>query len=113
MTISHKSILITGCSSGIGLCAAEMLRKRGYKVFATARQHKDVELLKDLGFAAMQLDLTDQLSIQAAVDWVLSETGRTLYALFNNGAYGQPGAIEDLPVESLRAQFETNIFGNS
>ena len=106
-----KSILITGCSSGIGLCVAEGLKHRGYRVFATARQLPDVETLKADGFESLQLDLADSASIRAAVDEILSRTGGTLDALFNNGAYGQPGAVEDLSREVLRTQFETNLFG--
>jgi len=83
---SDKSILITGCSSGIGLCVAQGLHKLGYQVFATARQKDDVIKLKELGLTALQLDLDDSLSIQNAIKQVLHETGGTLYALFNNGA---------------------------
>jgi len=106
-----KEILITGCSSGIGYCAACGLQKRGYRVFATARAKKDVEQLEKEGFEACQLDLVSDHSITEAVQWVLEKTGGTLYALFNNGAYGQPGAVEDLSREALRTQFETNLFG--
>ncbi len=107
-----KSILITGCSTGIGRCVAEGLRDRGYRVFATARKSRDVEDLKNNGFEdALQLDVTDSASIQAAVNIVLERTNGKLYGLFNNGAYGQPGAVEDLPTAVLRAQFETNLFG--
>ncbi len=106
-----KTILITGCSSGIGLCAAEMLARRGYRVFATARRAEDVARLAETGLESLRLDLTDSASIDAAVEEVLSRTGGTLDALFNNGAYGQPGAVEDLRREVLRTQFETNLFG--
>ncbi len=106
-----RSVLITGCSSGIGLCAAQTLRARGYRVFATARQAADVERLRADGFEACQLDLADSDSIRQAVAQVLEATGGTLYGLFNNGAYGQPGAVEDLRREVLREQFETNLFG--
>ena len=106
-----KSILITGCSSGIGLCVAEGLKARGYRVFASARRSEDVAMLNDKGFEAVQLDLADITSINRAVDEVLEKTGGTLDALFNNGAYGQPGAVEDLRREVLREQFETNVFG--
>ena len=106
-----KSILITGCSSGIGLCVAEGLKDRGYRVFATARRERDVEKLTADGFESLQLDLADSASIRAAVNETLSRTGGTLDALFNNGAYGQPGAVEDLSREVLRTQFETNLFG--
>lgn len=106
-----KSILITGCSSGIGLCVAEGLKDRGYRVFATARQQQDVERLQSDGLESLPLDLADSASIRAAVDEILSRTGGTLDGLFNNGAYGQPGAVEDLSREVLRTQFETNLFG--
>ena len=106
-----RSVLITGCSSGIGLCVADGLKKRGYRVFATARNPDDVEQLKKQGHEALQLDLDDSESIQSAVTEILSRTDNRLYALFNNGAYGQPGAVEDLSRDTLRQQFETNVFG--
>jgi len=106
-----NSIVITGCSSGIGLCVARGLQARGYRVFATARQAGDLQRLADEGFESLQLDLDDSASIAAAVSEVLDRTGGTLDALFNNGAYGQPGAVEDLSRDVLRAQFETNLFG--
>ena len=109
--MNRKSILITGCSSGIGLSVAEGLRDKGYRVFATARKMADVTRLSAAGFESLQLDLADSTSIRAAVDDILGRTGGTLDALFNNGAYGQPGAVEDLSREVLRAQFETNLFG--
>ena len=107
----EKSILITGCSSGIGLCVARGLRSRGYRVFATARKTHDVRQLEADGFESLQLDLADSDSIATAVDDILARTNGTLGALFNNGAYGQPGAVEDLSRDVLRAQFETNLFG--
>ena len=106
-----KTILMTGCSSGIGLCAAQTLRQQGWRVFASARQLKDVEHLHAEGFDALWLDLDDSNSIQAAVDILLTRTGGQLDALFNNGAWGLPGAVEDLSRDALRAQFETNLFG--
>ena len=106
-----KSILITGCSSGIGLCVAEGLKARGYRVFATARKETDAQQLRADGFESLRLDLADSDSITAAVDEILTRTNGTLDALFNNGAYGQPGAVEDLSRDALRAQFETNLFG--
>jgi NAD(P)-dependent dehydrogenase (short-subunit alcohol dehydrogenase family) len=109
--IKHKSILITGCSSGIGLCVAHGLRTRGYRVFASARKQGDVEMLLQQGFEAIQLDLNQADSIKNALTRVLELTGGELYALFNNGAYGQPGAVEDLSTDLLREQFETNLFG--
>ncbi|RYU59992.1 SDR family oxidoreductase [Methylolobus aquaticus] len=106
-----RSILITGCSSGIGRCAADLLRKRGYRVFASARKPEDVDALRRDGFEAVHLDLADSSSIRAAVAFVLEATGGSLYGLFNNGAYGQPGAVEDLQREVLVEQFQTNVFG--
>jgi NAD(P)-dependent dehydrogenase (short-subunit alcohol dehydrogenase family) len=106
-----KSILITGCSSGIGLCVARGLKQRGYRVFATARKAEDVKRLKDDGLESFQLDLDDSMSIDNAVRKIFNETDGTLYALFNNGAFGLPGAVEDLSRDALRAQFETNVFG--
>ena len=108
---SHKSVLITGCSSGIGYCVARGLRDRGYRVFATARRPKDVQRLADEGFESLLLDLDRSETIASALAELLDRTGGRLYGLFNNGAYGQPGAVEDLETEVLRAQFETNLFG--
>ena len=109
--MTTKSILITGCSSGIGLHAALTLSARGYQVFATARKAQDVADLQAKGLTAYQLDLTNTDSITQAVTQVLEQTGGRLDYLFNNGAYGQPGALEDLPTQVLRDQFETNVFG--
>jgi len=106
-----KSILITGCSTGIGLDAALTLSEKGYQVFATARQQSDVLMLQEKGLQACVLDLTEPDSINTALAFVLNETGGTLDFLFNNGAYGQPGALEDLSTQALKAQFETNVFG--
>jgi NAD(P)-dependent dehydrogenase (short-subunit alcohol dehydrogenase family) len=107
----NRSILITGCSSGIGYAVAHGLHAKGYRVFATARQQADVTRLQQQGLESMQLDLNDSQSIKHAVEQVLNKTDGKLYALFNNGAYGQPGAVEDLPRHVLKAQFETNVFG--
>lgn len=106
-----RNILVTGCSSGIGLCVAQGLHARGWRVFASARKTEDVERLQQLGLEALPLDLADSMSIHAAVDELLRRSGGTLDALFNNGAYGQPGAVEDLSRAALREQFETNLFG--
>lgn len=111
MRKSDHSVLITGCSSGIGLCAARILKERGYRVFASARKPTDVDRLNAQGLESLNLDLNDSASISAALDEVLTRTDGTLYALFNNGAYGQPGAVEDLSREVLRAQLETNLLG--
>ena len=110
-TQRDNSILITGCSSGIGLTVAQGLQARGYRVFATARKREDVEKLNQLGLTSLQLDLDDSLSIKNAVKQVLQETSGKLFALFNNGAYAQPGAVEDLSREALRKIYETNLFG--
>ncbi|MCK5721363.1 MAG: SDR family NAD(P)-dependent oxidoreductase, partial [Gammaproteobacteria bacterium] len=111
MNQNKKSILITGCSTGIGLCVAQALQQRGYRVFATARKEDDVETLKTIGLESLQLDLDKPESIQTAVTEILKRTNGTLGALFNNGAYGQTGAVEDLSRDVLRQQFETNVFG--
>ncbi|MCM2562717.1 SDR family oxidoreductase [Lutimaribacter sp. EGI FJ00015] len=105
------SILITGCSSGIGYDAAHGLRSRGWRVFAACRQAADVARLADEGFEAVQLDYAAPDSIAQALDEVLAATGGTLDALFNNGAHACPGAVEDLPTGALREIFETNLFG--
>ena len=106
-----NSVLITGCSSGIGLAVARGLHARGYRVFATARKRDDVEALKAQGLNSLQLDLDDSHSITNAVKQVLQETDGSLYALFNNGAYAQPGAVEDLTRSAMRKIYETNLFG--
>ena len=108
---SDRAVLITGCSSGIGACVAAGLKARGYRVFASARKESDVTRLSEQGFEAMRLDLRDTASIHEALDTVLARTGGKLYGLFNNGGYGQPGAVEDVGTDALRAQFETNVFG--
>jgi len=106
-----NTILITGCSSGIGYVTAKGLKERGYRVFASARKPEDVERLRAEGFETVQLDLDDSESLRQAMEQVLEWTGGTLDALFNNGAWGQVGAVEDLSREVLKAQFETNFFG--
>lgn len=107
----QKTVLITGCSSGIGLDAAKGLRDRGWRVFAACRQQRDCDRLRAMGFDSPRLDYTDPASIESGLAQVLAATGGTLDALFNNGAHGFPGAVEDLPTEALRQIFETNFFG--
>jgi NAD(P)-dependent dehydrogenase (short-subunit alcohol dehydrogenase family) len=107
----RRSILITGCSSGIGAYCAAALNKEGWRVFATARRDEDINALSKLGVDALYLDYSKEASILACADAVLSSTGGRLDALFNNGAYAQAGAVEDLPTSALRAQFEANVFG--
>ena len=106
-----KTILITGCSSGIGYSSAVELKNRGHTVIASARKPEDVSRLTQEGFTAIQLDLADSQSIQQAVSQAFDLTGGKIDALFNNGAFGQPGAVEDLTRDVLRFQFETNLFG--
>lgn len=107
-----QPVLITGCSSGIGRCLAQDLASRGYRVFATARKEKHVDELNQMGFESLQLDLDTSESISQAVTEVLGRTEGKLYAVINNGAYGQPGAVEDLSREVLRSQLETNLLGS-
>ncbi|PWI34413.1 short-chain dehydrogenase [Vibrio albus] len=109
--MSVKSILITGCSTGIGYTCAHALKSRGYNVIASCRQEEDVLRLQSEGLTCIQLDLSSPESITSAVRQTLKLSNGNLYALFNNGGYGQPGALEDLPTEALREQFETNFFG--
>jgi short-subunit dehydrogenase len=111
MISSTKAVLITGCSTGIGLCVGKGLKKRGYRVFATARNPKDVENLKNEGLESFVLDLNDSNSIRETLDKILEQTGGKLFGLFNNAGFGQPGAVEDLTRQALREQFETNVFG--
>ena len=107
----QRTVLITGCSSGIGAWVAAGLKARGYRVFATARKASDAAALNAQGFESVRLDLADSASIHAAVGEVLQRSGGAIDALVNNGGFGQPGAVEDLRREVLRAQFETNLFG--
>lgn len=111
MTTTPRTILITGCSSGIGLDAARTLSRRGWRVFATCRRETDCERLREEGLESFQLDYEDTASISAAVAETLRRTGGTLDALFNNGAYALPGAVEDVPTDGLRQIFEANFFG--
>jgi NAD(P)-dependent dehydrogenase (short-subunit alcohol dehydrogenase family) len=98
-TPDSRCVLITGCSSGIGLAIAIGLHEQGYQVFASARKKQDVEKIQQLGLQCLQLDLADTDSIKQAVKQLLQQTGNQLFALINNGAYGQPGAVEDLQTD--------------
>lgn len=109
--INSKTILITGCSSGIGYTTAVELKKRGHRVIASAREQEDVDRLFQEGFETLYLDLADSENIKRAVEQLIQFTGGKIDGLFNNGAFGQPGAVEDLSREVLRYQFETNLFG--
>ncbi len=106
-----RSILITGCSSGIGLCVARGLADRGHRVVASVRQEKDLRTWPHADIPVVLLDLTDDQSIESGLNAALAHTDGSLDALFNNGAFGLPGAVEDLSREALRTQFETNLFG--
>ena len=106
-----KSILITGCSSGIGYDAAHGMRDAGWRVFASCRKQADCDRMIGEGFESPLLDYNDTATLESGLAEVLAATGGTLNALFNNGGFGTPGAAEDLPREALRANFETNFFG--
>ncbi len=109
--MSTKTILITGCSSGIGYDAAHGLRARGWRVFAACRKPEDCARLADEGFDSPLIDYQDPATIANGLQEVLDATGGRLDALFNNGAFACPGAVEDLPTDALRAIFEANFFG--
>ena len=108
---SRPTIIVTGASSGIGAHAARALKADGWRVFATVRREEDRGSLEADGIETLLMDYTDTASIHAMADEVLARTGGKLDALYNNGAYGQPGAVEDLTTDVLRLQFETNFFG--
>jgi len=106
-----KSILITGCSTGIGKQTALYLKNQGYRVFATARKQDDVENLKSLGLESFFMDVTDKTTIQDTLQNILNLTNNTLDIVFNNAGFGQAGALEDISTNTLKEQFETNVFG--
>lgn len=106
-----KNVLITGCSSGIGLRAAEILHEQGFNVIASVRKPEDKAALEQKNIQVVMLDLADERSIEQAFDEVLRQFNGRLDGLFNNAAYGQPGAVEDLSRQAIREQFETNVFG--
>jgi NAD(P)-dependent dehydrogenase (short-subunit alcohol dehydrogenase family) len=107
----RANILITGCSSGIGLCAAKTLHAQGFNIIATVRREQDRAQLSDEGIDSVVMDLADEASIEHAFDEVMTRFQGRLDGLFNNAAFGQPGAVEDLSRTALREQFETNVFG--
>ncbi|MBT3281076.1 MAG: SDR family NAD(P)-dependent oxidoreductase [Campylobacteraceae bacterium] len=111
MTTKKQTILITGCSTGIGLESALYMQRNGFDVYATAREKKDIENLKELGLNCLLLDVTKPDTIKDCLDEVLKQTNGTLDILFNNAGFGQPGAVEDLTTQTLKDQFETNVFG--
>jgi NAD(P)-dependent dehydrogenase (short-subunit alcohol dehydrogenase family) len=106
-----KTVLVTGCSTGIGRCVAYALRDKGYVVYPTARTQNDLQNLINNGFDAIALDYSDSESVENAFNELMHKTNRELYAVFHNGAYGQPGAVEDLTRKALEAQFACNVFG--
>jgi len=106
-----RSILISGCSTGIGWTCALGMRERGWRVFATARKPEDLARLEAQGVEAIYLDYADPASVTACANEVATRSGGRLDALFNNGAFGQPGAVEDLRREVLEQQFACNVFG--
>lgn len=108
---TQRSILITGCSSGIGYDVAHGLKRAGWRVFAACRQQKDVDRLAQEGLETVLLDYAESATIDAALEKVLAKTGGTLDALYNNGAFACPGAVEDLPRGALESVFQTNVFG--
>jgi len=111
VAMAPKSVLITGCSSGIGYDAAHQLKARGWRVFASCRATADCERLRGEGFESPHLDYEQPETIKSALAEVLKATGGRLDALFNNGAYGIPGLVEDLPPEALRAILQANLIG--
>jgi NAD(P)-dependent dehydrogenase (short-subunit alcohol dehydrogenase family) len=111
MKYKNKSILITGCSSGIGFETAVYLSENGWNVIATCRKEKDVKKINNLGITCFQLDYSSEKSIDTALKKLLVETDGRLEAVFNNGAFALPGAIEDIPSEGMKEIFQTNFFG--
>ncbi|MGM0586370.1 MAG: SDR family NAD(P)-dependent oxidoreductase [Pseudomonadota bacterium] len=109
--MSGKSVLITGCSSGIGLDAARTLKARGWRVFATCRKAEDAARLEAEGLESWRLDYEDPESVAEGAEEALRRTGGRLEALFNNGAWALPAPLEDVSRQALREIFEANLFG--
>ncbi|OOC11902.1 oxidoreductase [Dickeya dadantii] len=107
----QKAVLITGCSSGIGLIAAQCLQQRGYRVLAACRRHQDVARMNSLGFEGIDLDLDSSASVRQAADVVITLTGNRLYGLFNNAGYGLYGPLNTISRQQLEQQFSSNLFG--
>ena len=110
MSDISKAVLVTGCSTGIGRATAQRLARAGHTVYATARREESVADLREVGARTLALDVTDEASMRAAVDHVVAEHG-AVGALVNNAGYSQSGALETVPMDDLRRQFETNVFG--
>jgi len=109
--VTSRTILITGCSSGIGLDTARRLKAMGWTVFASCRSDADCAAREAEGFEAPQLDYENADSIARCAESVLAQTGGRLDAVFHNGAYALPGPLEDIPADGMRLQFEANFLG--
>ncbi len=109
--VQHKTVLITGCSTGIGATTALILKERGWQVIPTARKEEDLESLTRVGFQPVKMDMADPDSVAAGCKAALDQTNGQLSALVNNAGFGQSGALEDLSREHIRYQFEVNVFG--
>ena len=107
----QKIVVITGCSSGIGLVAARDLLRRGYRIFAACRKPEDVQRMNELGFTGIELDLNDRDSVARGAAEILALSNNQLFALFNNGGYGVYGPLESISREQMEQQFATNVFG--
>ena len=109
--VQDRSVIVTGCSSGIGAATAHVLRERGWLVVPTARKDEDLAVLAEDGFKPVKLDICDSDSVKSAVAKALEITGGKIGGVVNNAGFGQPGAVEDLSRDALRQQFEVNLFG--
>lgn len=110
LSINMKSIFITGCSSGIGYATAHLLQQQGWRVIASCRQAADVARLQNEGLECLQVDVRVSADYQAAIAYIKEHVG-TLDAFFANAGYGQNGAVDDIPLDAVKAQFATNVFG--
>jgi NAD(P)-dependent dehydrogenase (short-subunit alcohol dehydrogenase family) len=108
--VPSEAVLITGCSSGIGRATAQRLAAEGWTVYATARRPETIEELREAGCETLALDVLDEASMQRAVETVVEAQG-AVGVLVNNAGYSQSGAVEDVPIDAVRRQFETNVFG--
>ena len=109
--VPSRTVLVTGCSTGIGAATALWLKERGWTVFPTARKPDDLENLRRTGFTPIEMDMSDADSVARGADQVLTACDGALGAVVNNAGYGQSGAVEDVAREHLRRQFEVNVFG--
>ena len=109
--LTKRNVVVTGCSSGIGLCLTKGLANKGYRVIATCRSQKDIDKLATQNIEAILLELSSQESVDQAITEIKRRCDNQIYGLINNAAYGQPGAVIDLQRTVLQQQFETNVFG--